>query len=343
MVSFMNEETSIRDVADKSGFSIATVSRILNRKPGASAATQKKVLAACEALGYRLNPAIQDLARKGWNRDTNNLVFVIAGKAFSDPAYSGALDGIARGINEFGYNLALAGISGKEKNIYELPPLLREGRFDGIIITGNLSRNIMILMEKLEKPHVVLGVYSDEIVKNANCIRLNITKTIAKLVNALKRKGKKRIAYFTEYSDSFYEMRCLDAFKLELKRNKLVVDKRIIFCGKGAFSGAVSLLGPVLDGPSIPFDSIVCLNFRCAQEICYLILSRYGIKNEIGILPATLSVMSNYKLPIPAVYCNGIIDEIAYMGVKTLIMMLKDKGYSHNLKLELTPDLLDLE
>jgi len=337
----MKKNVSIRDVADKSGVSIATVSRILNKKPGVSQSAKEKVLTVCDTLGYRLNPGIQDLARKGRNNATKNIVFVMSGREFSDPAHSGALDGIAKGIDEFDYNLSLARLTGEEKSIYDLPSLLREDRFDGMIITGKISKDIICILKKLGKPYVVLGMYSEEVTGESNCVRLNVSTTINKLVDAIKKEGREKIAYFAEHSKSFYEMACFEAFRLKMQSNGLEFDERIIYQGQDVLAGALPLLTPVFADSKIPFDSIICLDFRCAQEISNLILAHYGLKNKIGVLPATILSLPNYRLTVPAIYCKGIADEIAYQGIKTLIMMLCGKGPSQNLKLELTPDLLN--
>lgn len=53
---------SIKDVAARCGVSTATVSHVLNRTRRISPATQKKVLAAVEELGYSINRAARNLA-----------------------------------------------------------------------------------------------------------------------------------------------------------------------------------------------------------------------------------------------------------------------------------------
>ena len=48
----MEERVTITDIAHKSGVSLATVSLVLNKKPGVAAETRTRVLGAAEELGY---------------------------------------------------------------------------------------------------------------------------------------------------------------------------------------------------------------------------------------------------------------------------------------------------
>lgn len=47
-----HSRTRLTDLAEQAGVSTATVSRVLNGKPGVSAETRKSVLAALDFLGY---------------------------------------------------------------------------------------------------------------------------------------------------------------------------------------------------------------------------------------------------------------------------------------------------
>jgi transcriptional regulator with XRE-family HTH domain len=113
---------SSREIAARVGVSVMTVSRALNNKPGVSEKIKQHILASCEELGYQINPSIQDLVLKSRSGFTRNIAFVMVGAEFADPAYARAMDGIAKAINEFGYNLGLAHLTGKEHSAQHLPP-----------------------------------------------------------------------------------------------------------------------------------------------------------------------------------------------------------------------------
>ena len=53
---------TLAEVAKLAGVSLATASRVVNRKPGVSAATQARVLQIIREQGYRPNSAARTLA-----------------------------------------------------------------------------------------------------------------------------------------------------------------------------------------------------------------------------------------------------------------------------------------
>jgi LacI family transcriptional regulator len=63
-MSAIAERITLEDVAREAGVSLATVDRVLNRRPGVREKTAAKVQAAIAKLGYRPDPAAARLARK---------------------------------------------------------------------------------------------------------------------------------------------------------------------------------------------------------------------------------------------------------------------------------------
>ena len=102
------------------------------------------------------------------------------------------------------------------------------------------------------------------------------------------------------------------------------------------FAGASSQLKSAFSEGKPPFDALVCVDFRCAQEVSHLIML-HGLDNPTGVLIAT-SPFFLQKLPVPSVYIKGIADKVAYQGVKILISMVTGNESQSDLKLELTPD-----
>ncbi len=97
---------TIKDVAVQAGVSVATVSKVLNRRYGVAAATVARVQSVIEELGYEASLVAQSLR----NHRTNVLGILVADlEPFSTELLKGAADGI-RGT---GYELVIYSAGGR--------------------------------------------------------------------------------------------------------------------------------------------------------------------------------------------------------------------------------------
>ena len=100
----------------------------------------------------------------------------------------------------------------------------------------------------------------------------------------------------------------------------------MLYTGAGAFTGALAVLTPVFKRRVLPFDAIVCLDFRSAQEISHLVMARAGIGGEPEVMLAVGRPFAYYCLPMSAVYCELSLDAVAYAGVEALMARLNGGG-----------------
>ena len=74
---------TIKDLARLSGYSLGTVSRVLNNRPNVSEKARRAVLAVAEEYGFELNTAAQSLKQQKSNsvlivvKGTNNEMFSV--------------------------------------------------------------------------------------------------------------------------------------------------------------------------------------------------------------------------------------------------------------------------
>ncbi|HEY4624794.1 MAG TPA: LacI family DNA-binding transcriptional regulator [Blastococcus sp.] len=120
---------SIRDVAERAGVSLGTVSNVLNRPDVVSEGTRQRVLAAIAELGFVRNESARQL-RAGHSRTIGLVVLDIANPFFTD---------VARGVEEVANAAGLAVIlcnsdDRAEKEAAHLD-VLAEQRVQGVIIT----------------------------------------------------------------------------------------------------------------------------------------------------------------------------------------------------------------
>ena len=120
---------TIRDIAEKAGVSINTVSRALNNKPDISEETRKKILKIAKELGYVKNATASSLRSK----HTNIVGVIIADSA--NPFYAEVLKGIEVASRKYGYQIILMNTERIYENEEKAIDVLLQRRVDGLLIT----------------------------------------------------------------------------------------------------------------------------------------------------------------------------------------------------------------
>lgn len=118
---------TIADVAQEAGVSPATVSLVLNGKPGVAAKTRHRVLLAAEKLNYRPNASARGLALQ----KTGTVGVIVPD--IGSPFYAELVRGVEEEASAQGYYLMLCTTSGKPDREKMYLRLLGEQRVDGFI------------------------------------------------------------------------------------------------------------------------------------------------------------------------------------------------------------------
>ena len=328
---------SMMDVARLAGLSKTTVSYVLNNNPRVTEDTKARVLEACERLGYRINTNIQDFVRSTISQTTRNIALVFVGRDFADPAYARLVDGIAKGTEENNYHLLFAKLSGEESGVMDLPPILRDGRVDGMLISGVLNPGVMNVLRALEIPGVILGSYSHDITRDFFAVECDMGAGIHRVIEHFAKLGKTRIAYFSETLDYYSDRQNLLSFKDALLAYGLKFDQGSVYVGSGDFSGALQIMTPIFEGQELPFDALYCNDFRCSVEISHLAMARSWMNKEPSIILGTTRTFAYHKLPVPAVYLDTVSWEVSYQASIKLLDSISQGERYHPGSLRLSP------
>ncbi|MBT9779681.1 LacI family DNA-binding transcriptional regulator [Clostridium sp. MCC353] len=159
---------TLYEIAQTAGVSISTVSRVLNndkQKP-ASPATAEKVLQIARELGYINDAGVS-------KNQTKSLVCILVSPSdsFNNYFFSQILMGIQEESKRLGYELKQT-ISTSTADIYPILNSLNNQDFDGIILLGRLTRDIMDRFKQITGNIIYAGLNSpqadiDEIICDA--------------------------------------------------------------------------------------------------------------------------------------------------------------------------------
>jgi LacI family transcriptional regulator len=146
---------TLRDVAQGSGVSITTVSRILNgRESGVPIReeTRQRVLAVAAELGYKPN-----LLARGLRGSRSSLLGVIA-RDISDPFHIQILRGINEVSRERDYRLFLGHVDYRPDVALSYSSMFEGSHADGIILIGDIEGGELTFDQFAQQHRYVIGV-----------------------------------------------------------------------------------------------------------------------------------------------------------------------------------------
>lgn len=121
---------TIKDVAERSGVAVSTVSRVLNNRGSISDKLRKRVYAAMKELNYEPNELARSLQRQ-----RSHLIAVIA-SGIDHPFFSRVLQAVEHALAEAGYRMMVFSSRGSIERENALLPLIRSAHADGILLCG---------------------------------------------------------------------------------------------------------------------------------------------------------------------------------------------------------------
>ncbi|WP_347548982.1 LacI family DNA-binding transcriptional regulator [Pseudalkalibacillus hwajinpoensis] len=178
---------TIADVAQYTGLSSATVSRVINNYPHVSKDKRKLVHDAMKELGYFPNTSARNLR----NRKTNLVAVLIP--RLTNPFFTLILDGIEKVAEANGFQLIICQTKSSKKKELDFLNLLQTKQVDGVIFTSIENE-----WEEIE-PFTAHGpiILCNEYHHNATVpmVRLDQVQGSYLGTQHLIRKGHTRIAY----------------------------------------------------------------------------------------------------------------------------------------------------
>lgn len=222
--------TTIKDIASHTGFSVTTISLVLNGKAHKiPKETKDIILEAVKQLNYHPNQLARSLVKK--RTETIGLIISDVSNVF----FSNLAKGVEDACRKNGWNLILCNTSDKHERDLSYIQVLADKGVDGILFCMALDSNkkkvteSINLLEKLRMPFVMIDRFQEE----ADCSAVIVNhKTGGYLATQhLLNAGHKKIGCVTgplELQD------CIDrlaGYKIALKEYNIDYDPTLIYEG----------------------------------------------------------------------------------------------------------------
>lgn len=183
---------TINEIAQKARVSTATVSMVLNNKPGISDATREKVLKIADELGYSVSPLKKtNYKNKGRLQLT---IYRKHSKVVGDtPFFQTLIEGIESKARYYSYQLIIKYLS-DSSDIDLLRKELKENSIDGMMILGTeMEEQDFVSFTEMDIPVLLLDSCFMNI--NANYVVIDNTGGLYKATKYLLDKGHREIGY----------------------------------------------------------------------------------------------------------------------------------------------------
>jgi len=316
---------TIKDVAERSGVSKATVSYILNNQDiPIKAETRDRVLEVMRELNYRPQSARSPRARK--QTDTFGVVFPpLGGPIIDQPYYFPLLSGILLSASECKRNALVFNIEDwgdAHKNIRRYC----DGSCDGLILIGpSPTGNLVTALKERGIPFVLVNAGSQQ--PDISCVDIDNEAVAAMAVHHLVEAGHRRIAMLLGSDHDSTQLR-ERGFRRELGEAGLACQESWIIPGEySAESGyrrtlALLQAEPAAERPT----AILCGNDLIAQG-AYRALSEVGllVPGDISVIGIDDQAFAAQMVP-PLTTLRQPLHEIGERAVRLLLSKIEESA-----------------
>ncbi|SDO35282.1 LacI family DNA-binding transcriptional regulator [Halobacillus sp. SY10] len=308
---------TISDVAEKTGLSKATVSRVINNHPYISKEKRELVYKAMEELGYHPNPS----ARRLRGQLTNTIGVIVP--RIVNPFFSYLVDALEQVAYENNYQvLMFQSDEKKDKELYFLN-LLKTKQVDGLIMTS--IENDREVIESYTKfgPILLCNEYMSQ--SDLPVVRVDQMKAAYLGTKHLLDRGYRRIAYCTGglFVDDGKDKDRNVGFQKALNDYDIQINTSWVFINKHTIEDGKQVMRQIAEMRDRP-DAI----FTGSDEIAAGVLRE---AKSLGLnIPEDLAVIGFDDQPIAEMIDPALttirqpIKEMGRESVDTLLRLLKN-------------------
>lgn len=141
---------TIKDLAKKTGYSVATISRVLNNHPSVSQKARDEISRAVAESGFQINTNAKQL-----KQHANSILVVVKGT--SNEMFGEMIETIQKRIDQTDYPLHVDYMDEDSNEVLRAVQLCREKKPLGILFLGGNSQNFLSDFSKIDIPCVLIS------------------------------------------------------------------------------------------------------------------------------------------------------------------------------------------
>lgn len=325
--------TSLKDLADKLGVSIATVSRALRNSHEVGEEMTQKVKKLAKELNYRPNPFAQSL-----RKEAPRVIGVIVPNLVTH-YYAAVLDGIEDYASKLGYSVISSNShEDHEREAQALDNFLNM-HVEGIIACLAQDTTDYSHFEQLHEMGVPLVFFArccledmfSQVVGNGDVAAQEATQHMIET-------GSRRVAFIGGPNHLDMVRRRKHGYLEALRENRIPIDRDLVVCDKIDFDVARNATLRLLEGENPP-DAILASNDIITYAAFDAIKSKgLRIPEDVAIIGFTDGDTAAFVTP----RLSAIMDQAHVQGTKACQLLMKSINGDEKIYKEVVPMILKI-
>lgn len=325
--------TSLKDLADKLGVSIATVSRALRNSHEVGEEMTQKVKKLAKELNYRPNPFAQSL-----RKEAPRVIGVIVPNLVTH-YYAAVLDGIEDYASKLGYSVISSNShEDHEREAQALDNFLNM-HVEGIIASLAQDTTDYSHFEQLHEMGVPLVFFArccledmfSQVVGNGDVAAQEATQHMIET-------GSRRVAFIGGPNHLDMVRRRKHGYLEALRENRIPIDRDLVVCDKIDFDVARNATLRLLEGENPP-DAILAFNDIITYAAFDAIKSKgLRIPEDVAIIGFTDGDTAAFVTPL----LSAIMDQAHVQGTKACQLLMKSINGDEKIYKEVVPMILKI-
>lgn len=300
----------MRDIAQATGVSQSTVSRVLSGTPTAvpiAEATRQRVMETADLLGYRPNPLARGL------RGAPTMLLGVIVRDVTDPFFAGAIEAASLEANRRGYNVVLGHAHQSADEAVALWGILEARHCDALLFLGDL-RDRPDLITDLQNTRIpVVALWHGSRESGIPTVSVDNRAGIVAIIDHLVSLGHRRIAFAGPRRLGDITER-EEAYQTSLERHGLPVRAEYIQDAANDFMGGAGALDRLMDlsePPSAivaPTDVLAIGMLHAAQRRGLQVPRDVSISgfDDIPVAAVSVPALTTVRMPTAAMIVAAI-------------------------------------
>lgn len=268
-----------QDIAKLAGVSPAVVSLAINGKPGVSEETRQKVLAIARQHNYCTGAASVQMLKE---RSSAYIAsFYSTNAHLEDQAFYSEMSTAAMiACRELGYNLVSTYSSG-ENGLLNLPPAIRSGEVDGVLIFGDQDPSFYVELENLSIPFVILDCSRET---KWPSVYVDYSQAAYDATKHLLDLGHRDIAYLSNGTLYDFNNQVLSGFQQATSEAGIALYPNRFQIKMGHANALEEGLEKAMAGPTRPTAIFCAVDFYALKVLRYLYERGYRVPEDISVV-----------------------------------------------------------